>query len=329
MQSWQRMIASICNGLAEPRHVVGAEMHSCSAQCFRIGASHPLWLSVVLDDSASTFTPRFANSGSSLPTSPSSVVHTCQASFKDVCASAANADTQTARASSCGQDSACHKTDHGVMAYWGKVLWMAEQDGPAAINVLVETAASGPNALSAVIVLCMQAAPWQQMRSSTVTQHVAHLISPCVESAVKSCEKRGALLHATVRLLCAWDDIIMIIWIQVQRPYRHNLAQHWRRHGVDGSPATICRQMTAAVKQHRSLPRVPNHDEHRVRRAFDMYCVAISTSLATAMRVLGNVPCAIDAPAHAASTCLADGQAKVLPVLLVLARPHKGLTVRA
>jgi hypothetical protein len=88
-----------------------------------------------------------------------------------------------------------------------------------------------------------------------VMQHAAHLISPCVESAVKSCENRGALSHATVRLLCAWDDIITIIWIQVQRPYRHNLAQHWRRHGVDGSPATICGQLTAAVKQHSSLPK--------------------------------------------------------------------------
>lgn len=237
--------------------------------------------------------------------------------------------THNAWASSCRQDSACYKTDHGVMAHWGKVLWMAEQDGPAAINVLVETAASGPNALSAVILLCMQAVPWQQMRSSTVMQHVAHLISPCVESAVKSCEKRGALLHATVRLLCAWDDIIMNHLDTGPEADRHNFAQHWRRHGVDGSPATICGQMTAAVKQHSSLPRVPNHDEHRVRRAFDMYCVAISTSLAIAMRVLGNVPCTFDAPAHAASTCWADGQAKLLPVLLVLARQHKSLSMRA
>jgi hypothetical protein len=43
------------------------------------------------------------------------------------------------------------------MTHWSEVLGMAEQNGPAAINVLVETAASGPNALSAVILLCMQA----------------------------------------------------------------------------------------------------------------------------------------------------------------------------
>jgi hypothetical protein len=144
------------------RHAFSAGMHSCTAGCRHDGVTHPLWLSVVFDDSASTFTPRLANSGSSLPTSPSSVVHTCQASFKDVCASAANADTQTTWASSCRQDSACHKTDHGVMAYWSKVLWMAEQNGPAAINVLVEAAASGPDAVQYCHLLCMQAAPWSR-----------------------------------------------------------------------------------------------------------------------------------------------------------------------
>ena len=135
----------------------GVEMHSCTAGYCRDGASHPLWLSVVFDDSANTFTPRFANSGSSLPTSPSSVVHTCPA-FNDMCASAANANAQTAWAPCCRQDRACHRTGHGVMAHWSEVLGMAEQNGPGAIDVLVETAASGPDALSAVTSLCMQAA---------------------------------------------------------------------------------------------------------------------------------------------------------------------------
>jgi hypothetical protein len=80
---------------------------------------------------------------------------------------------------------------------------MAEQNSPAAIDVLVETAASGPNALSAITLLCMQAAPYQQMASSKSTQHIAHWISPCVESAVKSYEDQGALCHATGRLLNA------------------------------------------------------------------------------------------------------------------------------
>ena len=46
-------------------------------------------------------------------------------------------------------------TDYGTMAYWSEVLRVAEQNGPAAIDVFVETAAKVLNASNAVTLLCM------------------------------------------------------------------------------------------------------------------------------------------------------------------------------